>query len=51
MDVCSLYTSIPAHGEDGGLQAFEKCLNERIDKSIPTSFLMTLLEETIMGKI
>ena len=49
VDVCGLYTNIPGDGEDGGLQAFEKALNDRSDKSIPTIFLMTLLSMVLGG--
>ena len=49
VDVSGLYTNIPGDGDDGGLQAFEKALNNRSDRSIPTEFLMTLLSLVLGG--
>ena len=49
VDVVGLYTNIPANGEDGGIQAFEKCLNNRSDQSIPTAFLVILLRLVLEG--
>ena len=51
VDVTALYTNIRAEGPDGGFQAFEKALETRSDKTIPTSFLMDLLKATINGNI
>ena len=53
VDVTALYTSIPFQDpyQDGGMQAFEKCMNNRIDQSVPTWYLMLLLEEVLMGNI
>ena len=54
VDVTALYTSIPADGEHGGIQAFEKALNQRKEEEInqtPTHFLITLLELVLHGNI
>ena len=54
VDVTSLYTNIPANGESGGIQAFEKALNGRTKKeksTMPTNFLITLLEMVLDGNI
>ena len=51
VDVTALYTNIRAEGPDGGFQAFEKALETRKDKSVPTWFLMELLKATINGNI
>ena len=51
VDVTALYTNIRAEGPEGGFQAFEKALNKREDKSVPTSYLMDLLKATINGNI
>ena len=54
VDVTALYTSIPAEGEHGGIQAFEKAMNQRPaddKKQIPTHFLIKLLELVLRGKI
>ena len=40
LDVSSLYTNIPL---DEGINIFEKFLETRSDKSVPTAFLITLL--------
>lgn len=40
MDVQSLYTNIP---QDEGLKICEKILNKRTDQSVPTSFIISLL--------
>ena len=37
VDVTALYTNIPAEGPDGGLEAFEKALETREDKTVPSS--------------
>ena len=44
IDVTALYTNIPAEGQDGGLAAFEKAMNKRTDKTVPTSFLIDLMK-------
>ena len=54
IDVNSLYTSIPADGISGGLQAFEKALNTRSKDektAMPTEYLMELLELVLKGNI
>ena len=54
VDVSSLYTSIPANGDSGGLQAFEKALNKRpqCEKDLmPTDFLMECLDLVLKGNI
>ena len=54
VDVTALYTSIPAEGEHGGIQAFEKAMNQRPAddiKQIPTHFLIKLLELVLHGNI
>ena len=38
-------------GENGGMQAFEKCMEKRQNKLIPTAFLMKCLEEVLLGNI
>ena len=53
VDVTALYTSIPAEGEHGGIQAFEKAMNQRPAdniKQIPTHFLIKLLELVLHGR-
>ena len=40
MDVTSLYPSVP-HKE--GLECLERALNKRLDKSVPTNFLVSLI--------
>ena len=54
IDVTSLYTSIPADGSNGGMQAFEKALNTRSQNEqiqMPTRYLMELLELVLKGNI
>ncbi len=54
VDVTQLYTSIPAEGEHGGIQAFEKAMNQRDPddiKQTPTHFLIKLLELVLHGNI
>ena len=51
VDVQSLYTNIPSDGPDGGLQAIEKVLEQRADKSVPTWYLMALLQQVLAGNI
>ena len=41
------YTSIPPEGENGGFQAFEKYLEQRPNKEVPTQFLMDLLRQVM----
>ena len=41
IDVSSLYTNIP---QDQGLAAAKKALDERVDQSIPTDYIIALLE-------
>jgi hypothetical protein len=48
LDVTALYTNIPV---DDGLNVFEKFLNIRQDKSVSTSFLMTLLKYVLTCNI
>ena len=50
IDVQSLYTNIPLHGPNGGLQAFEKALEKRTEEEkskVPTRFLIDLLEKVL----
>ena len=51
VDVTALYTSIPAEGDEGGLQAFEKAMDQRPDQTVPAWFLMLLLQEVLLGNI
>ena len=54
IDVTALYTSIPADGVNGGMQAFKKALNTRTQKemnAMPTEHLMELLELVLKGNI
>ena len=51
VDVSALYTSIPAGGPDGGMAAFEKCMDQRADKTVPTWYLMALLQVVLLGNI
>ena len=51
VDVTALYTNIRAEGPEGGFQAFEKALETREDKTVPTWYLMELLKATINGNI
>ena len=54
VDVCSLYTSIPANGESGGIQAFKKALNTRSQEEkniMPSDFLLECLEVVLGGNI
>ena len=51
VDVSSLYTCIPTDGANGGLQAFEKAMDRRSDKTVPTWYLITLLREVLVGNI
>ena len=51
IDVVSLYTNITADGPDGGLQAFEKALNQRADQSVPTDYIMSLMRMVLGGNI
>ena len=43
VDIVNMYGNIPTHGEDGGLQAFEKALDKRSDQTVPTKLLVSLL--------
>ena len=51
VDVTALYTNIPAEGPEGGLQAFEKALETRPDKTVPTWYLMDLLNHVLKYNI
>ena len=54
IDVCALYTSIPANGEDGGIVAFENALNQRSGEEqskMPTEFLLECLKAVLNGNI
>ena len=51
VDVTALYTNIPAEGDNGGLQAFEKALETRRDKSVPTWYLISLLQKVLESNI
>ena len=54
VDVVALYTNIPTYGSTGGLQAFEKALENRtMDErsNIPTVFLVDLLKLVLDGNI
>ena len=54
IDVTSLYTSIPANGESGGIQAFQTFLDKRSQEekdTMPTKFLMECLELVLNGNI
>ena len=41
MDVTALYPSVP---QDEGLDTFERAMEKRPDKSVPTSYLMKLMQ-------
>ena len=49
LDVKSLYSNIPADGEEGGMRAFQEMLENRADQTIATSFLMSLLAFVLKG--
>ena len=51
VDVVSLYTSIPAEGSCGGLEALENSLESRVDKTVPTEFLIKLAKKVLHGNI
>ena len=54
VDVTSLYTSIPARGENGGIQAFKSFLNSRSSEeqiTMPTDFFVECLELVLDGNI
>ena len=54
VDVTSLYTSIPANGVNGGIQAFRGFLNTRSPEekiTMPTDYLMECLELVLNGNI
>ena len=51
VDVVSLYTSIPAEGSCGGLEALENSLESRVDKIVPTEFLIKLAKNVLHGNI
>ena len=54
IDVTSLYTSIPANGKSGGIQAFQKFLDKRSQEeknAMPTTFLIECLELVLNGNI
>ena len=51
VDVTALYTNIPAEGPDGGLEAFEKALETREDKTVPSSYLKSLLQQVLASNI
>ena len=48
IDVCSLYTNIDQHE---GLEAVTEALEERIEKKVPTSFIISLLQMILMFNI
>ena len=54
VDVTSLYTSIPAGGKSGGIEAFKKFLNTRSTEeknTMPTEFLIECLTLVLNGNI
>ena len=54
IDVTSLYTNIPKHGEDGGIQAFKEALNRRsmdLKDTVPTEYLIQMLGLVLDGNI
>ena len=48
IDVSALYTSIP---QDEGVETFREALDEREDKSVPTEFIIALLERVLKDNI
>ena len=51
VDVTALYTNIPAEGPDGGLEAFEKALETREEKMVPSWYLKALLQQVLNSNI
>ena len=51
IDVSNMYGNIPTEGPEGGLAAFERAMNKREDKSIPTVFLVALMSIILRGNI
>ena len=54
IDVTSLYTSIPANGKSGGIQAFQTFLDKRSQEeknAMPTKFLIECLDLVLNGNI
>ena len=51
IDIVNMYGNIPIDGPQGGLAAFERAMNKREDKSVPTYFLVALLSLILRGNI
>ena len=51
VDVVGLYTNIPAQGDEGGIQAFQEAMETRTDKSVPTWYLILLLNLVLEANV